>query len=135
MMRLLSALLLIASIAAAQTVPPLPPVVPGIVLVNYNTTIQISAGGMTCRAMTANAGLNISIYCYIGTKLVVNSSLVIDTLSTADNGVHYTYGVKRDLVALVFWQPESINPIYWRVTSNGTCKEGNFTTTVTATCS
>ncbi len=125
-MKLTTVFLIIASIASAQTLPVPPPPLPGIVLVNYNTTIQITAGGLKCTAQTANAGLNISIYCYVGTKLVINSSLVIDTISTADNGVHWKYGVKGDLISVVIYRPEAINQIAWQVNSNGTAREGTF---------
>lgn len=119
-MKLTAIFTLLAASLFAQTPAP------GIILVNYNTVIQITAGGLRCTAQTANSGLNISIYCYVGTKLVVNSSLVIDTVSTAENGVHWRYGVKSDSVALVIYRPEAINPIAWQVTSNATVKEGVF---------
>lgn len=119
-MRLLVSVLILAIAAAAQTPAP------GVITVTQTSSIAATAGGLRCTVSTTTKGASVSVYCYVGSTLAFNATVVVFAVSPQTNGAatHYTYN--GDRITGLFWRPLAGDPVRWQVAANDVMKEGTF---------
>jgi SAM-dependent methyltransferase len=75
---------------------------------------------------TTTKGASVSVYCYVGSTLAFNATVVVFAVSPQTNGAatHYTYN--GDRITGLFWRPLAGDPVRWQVAANDVMKEGTL---------